>query len=209
MYAVKSNESHINEPHINGGLENKIAETREAAKLPPSSFAKKRPKFAKLIMPKLKTKSDYETNSRDMSREEMYKVSNDFKKECTNKYSITGSFALELHASKQNAPIHRAVHDVDFMVENIAALSHAMRDSVKFDIARSSLDSGEDNAWIVHNETGFIVDVVQAGPRFGPLREVEEEINGFRVAPLDTLRRSILTRGDNRGDIDFINSLDI
>lgn len=169
----------------------------------------KRPKhLANIVIPKTKQKSDYEIHQRNMTRGELYIVCRDFSKACMNDYVITGSFALELHASKQNAPIHRIIHDVDFMVKDMSALALMMEKNDNFDIAKSSLHSGEDNAWIYHNSTGFIVDIVQAGHRFGNYRDADvETINGFRVAPIDTLRDSLLNRGDNRGDISFINSI--
>ncbi len=168
----------------------------------------KKPNF-KLTIPKLLKKVDFETNNSPMTRAELYQVSHDFNQECGVLFGITGSFALELHASKLNTPIHRMVHDVDFMVKDIAVLSLKMAQSEKFDIAKSSLDSGEDNAWIVHKETGFLVDVVQAGHKFGPLRGTDIEIiNGLPVVPRATLETSLMSRGeDTKGDLKFLQSL--
>ena len=169
----------------------------------------KRPKhLANIVIPKSKRKSDYEVHQRNMTRGELYIVCRDFAKACLNDYVITGSFALELHASKKNAPIHRIVHDVDFMVKDIASLALMMENNDKFDVDKSSLNSGEDNAWIFHKPTKFIVDIVQSGHRFGQFKECDVEIiNGFRVAPTYALSESILNRGDTRGDLDFITSI--
>jgi hypothetical protein len=166
----------------------------------------KKPIFlSKLTVPLLLKKADFDLIKRPMSRHELYKISNDFKFECGVKFGITGSFALELHASKLNTPIHRLVHDVDFMVTNMDFLAMKMKNSTKFDFLKSSLGAGEDNAWIVHIETGFVVDIIKAGDRFGPL-EIET-INGFPVVSLQALKYSLENRGNAEQDLLFIQGL--
>nr|WP_310617362.1 hypothetical protein [Pantoea cypripedii] len=199
--SLQVNDAHSNlqvnrEPDLNFPLPSTSAQVQ-----------KKRPRPGlKLKIPEVVKKADIEAklNVQPIQKEQIPEIINSIKN-LPVRFAVTGSAALEAHASNQGVEFYRKINDLDLMTDNLTQFTHFLSKNTDFDV--SHVNPAEGNGWIIHKPTNQIIDVLEANhSSYGAIGNIDE-IGGIPVRSLSNLKESLAVQGTKQDDLSFANKL--